>query len=217
MRYTIIFLFLFSMAGFSQKTYTFDYSLKYELTVNDDPHAQEYLYYINSKENSYRLRLKEMDSLQYELYFDVNDGPHFQVSAKKKDFEEALFLNATCDYVNISHYSLKRSGENYDYYKLKDSIAEGKKLAHYVYKATNPRKEKRKNWGRSHYLIDTSFVGMKPILIHDSGHEETNHFLPNGILKERFSINFNGEMTGYWKLVEVTKADFKINISEVCD
>lgn len=211
MRYSIIFFLLFSIAGFSQRTYTFDYSLKYERVTKADTIPQEVFYYINSKQNSYRLMVREMDSLQYELSFVDENGLYFRVSAKKKDFKQALFLNASCDYVTAYYNPYKSVVKNYDFYKLKDTIIDDKKLAHYVYKAVSLKKEKREKWQRLNYIIDTSYSEMKPLLPYATAYEEwkINHFLPNGIMKERYYTTLKGEKDSGYKLIELTKIDFK--------
>lgn len=219
MRYTIIFFLLFSMAGFSQKTYTFDYRLTYEQTTKADTIPKKVFYYISSSENSYNLKVSELDSLQYKLYFVDGNGIVFQVYAKKSDFKQALSLNTSCDYVTPYDNPYKSAIKNYDYYKLKDTILKGKKFSHYVYRAINPRKEKRKKWQRLHYVIDTEFSEVKPLFQYATAYEEwkINHFLPNGIVKELYYTTPKGEVRGDFKLVERAKTDFKINIPKDCD
>lgn len=160
-----------------------------------------------------------MDSLQYELNFLDQNGITFQVTAKKSDFKKALFLNTTCDYIGQYINPFKYQVKNYDYHKLKDTLMVGKKFSHYVYKAINLRKEKRKKWQRLHYIIDTSFSGVKPLFNQITAYEEwkVNHFLPNGIVKELYYTTPKGEIRGDYKLVELTKTDFEINIPKGCD
>lgn len=119
----VIILFCIPFFGLSQKTYQFDTLLEYEFThEKDSTNAVHYIYLTNSSDNSYHLVLREVDSLNYSIYFRDNELFTANSSISKVDFEKADVINNDCQGLlkwdnskykkRLSKYSVVKSAES---------------------------------------------------------------------------------------------------------
>ena len=83
-------LFCIPFLELSQKIYQFDTLLEYEFTYEkDSTNTVHYIYLTTSLNNSYHLVLREVDSLNYSIYFRDNELFAANSKISKVDFEKA--------------------------------------------------------------------------------------------------------------------------------
>ena len=216
---------------FSQKQYDFDYVIEYELNLYKDSiqiknqHLTEtdkkiHRYYlINSKNNDYLAIITEKDSLHYQMVFTDYNGVYSDVIFLKSDFNKAEFINIKCEYVSKFSNPYKYQTKNYDFFILNDTIINDKSFNRYKLSSIKPKRSKRKKLGTEFYIIDNSTDFHLPILHFSTAFEEwkVNKNLPNGIMSERYFINYYGKMSFSEKLVKYRKLEKKLNIPVGCN
>ena len=90
-------LFCIPFLELSQKIYQFDTLLEYEFTYEkDSTNTVHYIYLTTSLNNSYHLVLREVDSLNYSIYFRDNELFTANSKISKVDFEKADVINNDC-------------------------------------------------------------------------------------------------------------------------
>ncbi|PNW26403.1 hypothetical protein [Formosa algae] len=199
---------LFSIHCFSQKQYEFDYLIEYEQTLykdsikiknqpfrEKDKTTKKY-YLTNSKNNNYRAVITELDSLYYKMIFKDENGIYSNVTFLKSDLNTAEFINIDCKYVTRYKNPFKHQTKNYDFFKLTDTVINGKTFSKYKLESIKPRKVKRKKLGTKFYIIDKETSFHLPVLDFSTAYEEwkTEGNLANGIFIEKYFIDYYGNL-----------------------
>lgn len=231
MKLLFIGLLLLSTYCFSQKQYDFDYLIEYQMTFykdsikfNDQPFIEEdeiveKYYLTNSSNNSYVGIITELDSLYYKMIFKDENGLFSEVNFLKSDLNSAEFINIDCEYVSRYSNPYKLQIKNYDFFRLEDTIIDGKSLSKFKLESIKPRKIKRKKLGTKFYLIDKETSFHLPVFEFSTAYEKwkATASLPNGILVETYFIDFYGHLSSKQKLMRYVKINKKLIFDEVCD
>lgn len=211
--------FVFSSSVLSQKIYYFDYVLVYDLQGEKGDSVVKEFFYTNSKDNSYKLRVIEKDSLNFKLDFLDFMGNHAVVYLSKADFFKAESITIPCKF--ISHYQTHEiQSKNYDFLNLKDTVIDDVSYYHYVLKSNSLEREKKKKLAKAHYIIDKNSSFHLPFLIEDTAFEEwkVERNIPNGIPVLEFlasSVDKKFYMTR--KLILKESVAKQLYISKDCD
>lgn len=189
-------LLLISACCFSQKHYEFDYLLKYELvyytdsveTNNETGRIKEKtlhkFYLTNSKKNNYSAVLTELDSLNYNMIFKDENGLSANVKVLKSDFNSAEFISIDCTSVTRYQNRFKYKAKHYDFFKLKDTLLQGKTYSRFKFESIKPKKTKRKQLAAQFYIIDQTMSQHLPVLNFSTAYENGRHtgLYPTGFL-----------------------------------
>lgn len=180
--YFVGLLILASNILFSQKTYDFDYVLEYDFQLKKGSPIKKEYFYTNSKDNSYKLHIIDVDSLNFKLDFMDFSGNHAVVNFSKADFSKAQSITIPCKFVR-RYQTNKFQTKNYSFVELKDTVVEGLTYYHYVLKSNSLKRELKKKLARSHYIVDKNSSFHLPILFEDTSFEEwkAEQNIPNGI------------------------------------
>jgi hypothetical protein len=225
---TTIFI-LISTYCFSQKQYEFDYLLEYEMTFykdsiknqkfrKEDQTIKKY-YFTNSKKNNYSAVITELDSLNYKMIFKDEKGIFSAVTFLKSDLNKAEFINIGCKSVTRYKNPFKYQTKNYDFFKLNDTIIDGKNYWMYKLESIKPKRVKRKKLGTEFYIIDKGTLFHLPVLTFSTAYEEWKKEgnLPNGIFQQKYFIDYFGQLVIKEKLINYWKINKKIVITNDCD
>jgi len=222
---------LFSTICFSQKQYEFDYLIEYELTCykdfveidnrpfrEKDKTTKKY-YLTNSKKNNYIATITELDSLNYKMIFKDENGIFSNDTFLKYDLNNAEFINIDCKNVTTYQNPYKYQTSNYDFFKLADTLINGKIFSKFKLESIKPKRTKRKKLGTQFYIIDKETSFHLPVLEFSTAYEEwkSKQNLPNGIFTEKYFIDFYGYLHSKEKLIKYSKINKKIVISSDCD
>lgn len=222
---------LFSTFCFSQKIYEFDYLIEYEITflknsikVNDvklrkQIRTKKVYYLTNSNNNDYHARITEMDSLTNKMVFTDNNGVSANVTFLKSGLDKAEYIDIDCKNVMRYQSQFKYQIKNYDFFKLHDTVINGKTFYKYKLQSIKPKRTKRKKLGVLYYIIDKETSFHLPILDFTTAYEEwkSGSNITNGIFFERYFIGFFGDLVSKERLIKYWKIDKKIVINDECD
>jgi len=212
--------------SYSQKQYDFDYLFEYQVSYYNDSmdivshhysktgkEIQKY-YLTNSKNNDYFAIVTEKDSLHYRLVLIDHKGVYSNVEYLKSALNIAEFINIDCENVSERETLYKYKAKYYDIVHLKDTTVNNKSFWHYKMSSNKPKKKKKKKIGTNYYIIDKSSNFHLPLLTNSISHEKwkRNKELPNGILMEKYYINYYGQLSHQQKLISYKKIDKKIII-----
>ncbi|WP_179334781.1 hypothetical protein [Winogradskyella costae] len=218
--FLIVFL-LISSFCLSQKEYDFDYLIAYEFTTYEDSvgKTEKVFYLTNSKKNNYSALIIEIDSLNYQIDFKDENGLAFNINLLKADFNNSEFITVHCDYVRDYHNSFKYLIKDYDFVNLTDTIIERTEYSRYKLTSIKPKKEKRKKLSTEFYIIDKETKFHLPLFYIPIAYQEwkSKKNVPNGIFKERYMIDFYGNLSFKEKLINYTRIDKKVRIETGCD
>ncbi|NLP59489.1 hypothetical protein [Lutibacter sp. B1] len=215
---------------YAQKTYEFDYVIEYETTFYKDSiktknsHFRDHqkkihrYYLTNSKNNDYFAIIIEKDSLNYRVMFIDYNGIYSDVIFSKSDLNNAEFINIKCENVSKYFNPQKYQSKNYDFFVLNDTVINNKSFSMYKFSSIKPKIEKRKKLGTDFFIINKSTDFHLPILTHSTEYEKWNlkKNIPNGIMKERYLINYFGKISQHEKLIKYEKTDKKIIVPKGC-
>lgn len=228
---TLLFLLLSNVTFSQKKEYNFDYLLEYEITYfkdsikikdrnfwKNDTVFKKY-YFTNSKQNNYLASITELDSLYYKLIFVDIDGLRSNVNISKSDLNNAETLNIECFYINRYNHRFDILTKDYEFFKLNDTIIDGKSLSRYKMESNNPRKTKRKMLGTQYYIFADSTSFHSPLLTHPTAYEEwkKEKSLPNGLFLEKYFVDYYGKLHSKQRLLGYWKIDKKVVIDKDCD
>ncbi|WP_348661910.1 hypothetical protein [Croceibacter atlanticus] len=231
MKYLTILLLLISTYSFSQKHYNFDYLLEYDVTyykysekggITDTLQNEKTLkkYYLtNSKFNNYKAEITELDTLTYQLIFTDNLGVSLNVTALKKDLDNAEFINVDCKYVKKLSNRFNYQTKHYDFINLNDTLLKDMSYKRYKLTSIKPKRTKRHKLATLFYIIEDSTAFHLPLLIHTTAYNEFNkeHSIPNGIFKERYLVDYDGNLDFRERLISIQKIDKKLVIGDECN
>lgn len=204
---------------YSQKTYTFDYVLQYDLQIKKGAPIQKEYYYINSKDNSYKMSVVEKDSLNFTINFLDYVGNHAVVYFAKAEFLKSESISIPCKFVQI-YGTNKLQTKNYDFSSLNDTLIYGVSYYHYVLKSSSIQREKRKKISRAHYIIDKESAFHLPIFFEDTAYEEwkVEKSIPNGFVFMEFCANtVNQELFLIRRLVKKESINKQLVVPDECD
>ena len=222
---------LISTICFSQKQYEFDYLIEYELTIykdsikiknrpfrEKDKTLKKY-YLTNSKSNNYSAVITESDSLNYKMIFKDEDGIYSNIIILKSDLNNAEFINIDCEFVVSYQNAFKHKTKYYDFFKLNDTVVNGKTYSKFKLESIKPKRTKREQLGTEFYIIDKETSFHLPVLDFSIAYEEwkKEKNLPNGIYTEKYFIDYYGSLDSKEKLIHHWKIDKKIVINNDCD
>lgn len=217
----LIISFYLSIVSFSQKKYHFDYALIYDNPISLDKETQSYLYFINSKDNSYRTLVSfENDSLNVSLRLTDYKGLYINAIVKKENFYEAETFSNDCNSVYRFSNKFKYKTKEYDFIKHQDTIINDTIYFHYSIKCNKSLAyQKRNAIVTSHYIIDKNSEQFKPFLYHSTVYNKWFETLklPNGIIKIKYDVNVEGEIIFKQELIKVIQINKFFTIPEVCD
>lgn len=209
-----------SISCFGQKRYSFDYLVEYEFTSYKDSTSNEPVYYMtNSEDNSYFVKLKNVDSLSFELEFVDQDQIWSTTELKKENFFRAESIILDCSYDIGYKNNFKFRVKEYKFDRLTDTLMNDLKLKKYKLTYTGKRKKKKSfPIGTNLYIVEDSTNFHLPILTHSTAFEEwkQERNIPNGIFKEKIFYDFENEMEYKFILKGYYPIDKKIIIPENC-
>lgn len=149
----VSFLLFLSSSIFSQKIYHFDYVLEYDSQLKKGDSISKEFFYVNSKDNSYKMRVVEKDSLNFRIDFLDVTGNYAVVYILKDDFLKVATITVPCKFVK--YYSTRNlRTKDYSFSPLNDTVINKVSYYHYVLKSKSIQREKRKKLSRAHYIID---------------------------------------------------------------
>lgn len=216
---------------FSQKQYEFDYLIEYETTFfkdcceienpayNEKNKTLTTYYLTNSKKNNYTAVITELDSLNFKMIFKDEDGIYSNIKVLKSDLNKAEFINIKCESIKRRINPFKYKTEYYSFFKLDDTLLNGKSYSKFKLEAINPKRARRQKIGTEFYIIDKETSFHLPLLNFSTAYEEwkKERSLPNGLFIEKYFINYKGDLITNEKLINYLKIDKKIVINDDCD
>ena len=219
----LTYILLFStFISFSQKEYKFNTLLKYKCDFNTkfcDTIMEQYLL-TNSRDNSYYLVIKEVDSLDFSIELVDYNKYHSIVKISKIDFWKASTINFTnCRDIFELRNIYKYKTKHYNFFRKKDTIIDGIELTKYDFKYTKSRKRKiKKKIGSVSYVIKKDTEYHLPILRNSTSFfkwkKEKN--LPNGIYQEYLYYNYLNQLGVHCKLREIIRLNKTLVIPKPC-
>ena len=218
MKSILIISLLLSTYCFSQKTYSFDYLVRYEFTIHKDSIEKTVVrqYLTNSKKNNYVAVVTDLDSLNYQMDFKDENGLTFNVNFLKSDLNNAETINVNCRYVKQYLSNHKDLIKNHKYLNMNDTLLEKETLNRYKLIYTKDRKRKP---AEVLFIIENNTDFHLPILYNPLNFQEwkSEKSIPNGIFKERLVYDHQKNIKVHEKLVGYHKIDKKIIIDLECD
>ncbi len=218
---TLLLFFAIYVDGFAQKTHTFDHVLEYEFQLNEDAETQTQLFFTNSKDNSYLLKVFEKDSTNFKMHFEHYDSIiSSDITVRKKDFYMAETVSIRCGSLNSRSNPYKKSAKKIDFTNLKDTIIDNIFYHHYQARSNEYKREKRKKLATAHYIIDKETENHLPVIRFGNLYERwlQTRNIPNGVFKEKYYISYTTKKKGLiYRLKRMEKTKKYIQIKEGCN
>lgn len=220
MKYLLFLCFFITNECFSQKSYSFDYLIKYNFRSNTDSTSNKEIYYLtNSNDNSYYAKIENLDTVHFELEFVSQDKIWSKTKVSKTDFFKAEFINLACN-SNLTYKNhFKFRTKEYEFETLTDTILHSLPLKRYKLKYVGKRNRKKSfPVGTNLYIIASSTEFHLPILIHSTAFEEWKEegTIPNGIFKEKIFYDFNNNVDHKYLLENYSEINKTIVIPDNC-
>lgn len=213
------FLIVVSNSLYSQKTYSFDYLLEYELKIKEGMPIQKEYFYINSKDNSYRMHVVEKDALSFTVDFLDVSGNHAVMFLSKSDFFKAKSITVPCEF--IRYYSNKYLRyKDYVFSSLNDTVINGVSYYHYVLKSKSIHRESRKKLSRAHYITDKESSFNLPFFFRVLDLEvwKRDRSVLNGIPFIEFLVYpVNKKVSDIRNLVKRERVSMQLLVPDECD
>ena len=214
---TVLFLLNHS---YSQKKYSFDYALVYNFTSSKQKNTLQFLYFVNSKDNSYFQTAQLKDSLNFEIRLVDQRGVMVHSSLPKNDFYRSETINNSCKYVS-NYESLGKNKINDYYYQVeKDTLINDTLYSHYILKSNKGiNYTKRKNIPTAHFIVEKTSRDFIPFLPQSIMYEEwiSNAKIPFGLAKMIYFTNPDGTWFSTYQLVSSLKSNRFATIPNECD
>nr|WP_315170091.1 hypothetical protein [uncultured Flavobacterium sp.] len=204
---------------FSQKIYYFDYVLEYDLHVKKSDPAQKEYYYINSKDNSYKMRVVEKDSLNFKVNFLDVAGNSAVVYFSKADFLKATSITIPCKFIKYYSTSNLRT-KDYSFSSLNDTVINGISYYHYVLKSKSVKREKKQKLSRAHYVLDKGSFFHFPFFFNTLDFEvwKKERSVINGIpFVEYWAGTVKDDLFMIRRLFREESINMQLVISDECD
>jgi hypothetical protein len=196
--------------SFGQKKYAFNYLLLYGETCMQHRNAVDFAFLVNSSNNSTILSAIESgeskDLENYFLTFHDFGVNHVHSVINRSEFYKAETITAnTGDYRDNSPIP-KRNFKDFYFENLNDTIINDTSYYHYTFKNRGKIKfRQKKNIGVTHYIVAKNADGFLPIFTSSYEYEvwKRDRNIPNGYLKMRYFVDFNGRKTSKIELVKM--------------
>lgn len=196
------FLLLMTVSAWSQKDFVFNCIAEYDFKASDTSRIQKRWFWINSRDNTYRLEIVDAGKGKVRCHFlDIN-GKASTFYMDKEQFFSGAACATNCDLVSDAPSERLFKADQYAL-TASDTVVDGKDLIHFVAANTDPGREKRKKHGRSHFVYGEQDEFELPLLI--SGFD---YYLwkadPKfkGLPIDRFYITADGRRVGWYHLAE---------------
>ena len=218
---TIIFYSLHSICN-GQNKYKLDYFLLYNETIvrEKDTLKQQKIYLTNSNDNSYFIKLYELDSLNYNLIFVDRNQLQAKVIVKKSEFFKGENIIIDCHYVSRYRNPNKNQIKNYEFVELGDTIFKDYVCSSYKLQSTLKRKKIiKEKIGSIEYYIDKSTSFHLPILDFDTVYEECKEEgnIPNGIFVKKSTLNYYGNESRTEEFELYSKINKYVIVTDICN
>jgi len=194
--------------------YIVDYKLEYNITYyHDSLKSHKITYYVNSKSNSYFAMASPDKQGKLTLYFTDYNGKAFSGHISQDSLtlieNRGLAQKVFAYYENRYKYQVK----NYDFLSLGDTIVNNRNCTVFLFRSTNPKKEKKKKLWHQVFFIDTS-KKIAPVLIHATAYEvyKKRHQLPDGVIAQIDNYNTDNKLMSTEQLTSVTPVNFSIKL-----
>lgn len=203
---------------FSQKVYHFDYMLEYEYRNTSDSDVETRYILTSSDQDHYMIARKE-DENMLAIHFVNPEGVYIMGSVNKDEFLKTENYFAECKDVFAHTNPYKHLVKDYEFIEQPDTLIDGVIHSYYILKYRNPKKEKRKRIARNHYIISPQTEYHDPVFIHPTAYEEwkTEGAVPNGIFRNKYTIDLNGRKSLIYKLKKIHKIDKFLQHPEGCN
>lgn len=206
---------LFQSATDNVDNYFFDYKLEYKVTYFKEP-AKDYTitYYINSKDNSYWGSLKKINDTESDYLFIDQKGKSvraiFQNSQIASHEKNGIAVTSFGSFRNPYKYQV----DNYDFFKLTDTVIDEKIQSRYLLRSTNAKREKKKRLWRNIYMIDKS-KSIKPLLPFATAYEiwKVRNNFPDGLITQQDHYNNKGILVFSEKITKVNSLNFSMKLN----
>lgn len=213
------FLFFLSSSIFCQKIYHFDYLLEYNSQLKKGDSISKEFFYVNSKDNSYKMRVVEKDSLNFRIDFLDVTGNYAVVYILKDEFLKVTTITVPCKFVK--YYSTRNlRTKHYSFSSLNDTIINKVSYYHYVLKSKSLQREKRKKLGRVHYIIDKESSFHFPFFFETLDFEvwKRDRNILNGVpYMEFFSDPVDKKVSRFRTFVNRKAISLQLTIPDECD
>jgi hypothetical protein len=206
-------LFCIPFFGFSQKTYQFDTLLEYEFNLEkDSTNTVHYIFLTNFSDNSYHLVLREVDSLNYSIYFRDNELFTANSSISKVDFEKADVINNDCQ--GLLKWDNSKYQKRLSKYTITKSLRTGSTDEYRLSEASKTNADD--NIAYNYYVLEED-VTMLPLFNRPLDYEvwNTEKSIPNGTFIEFGTIS---KKYGFAKYVLKRKSEInkRFQVPENC-
>jgi DNA-dependent RNA polymerase auxiliary subunit epsilon len=213
-------LLLFAILLFYKSTvtnadsYYFDYKLVYQVTNAEKP-ANNYKksYYINSKDNSYVGKLMAMNDTEVEYMFIDQNGYSARVIIQPAQIPLIDTVGITVSSLNVYENPYKFQVDNFNFFRLADTIINEKKLSRFWLKCSKSKLQQRKKFWSMIFMVDES-VSFKPLLTHATAYEiwKKRHNIPDGLLTQLDNYNEAGKLVSSEKLISMDTLNISMKL-----
>lgn len=219
----LILILLVTSLNYGQKKYSFDYLFLYKEICKNHSKPVDYVYLVNSKNNNFNLisyeNAKGDDIENYDLNFNDYSGKRVHTKTSRAAFYKAETITTECSNYHSVDKMKKTFYKNYFFENLNDTTINDTTFYHYVLKNNKKEKYKKKtNIGKTHFIVYKNSSEILPIL------NTLEYFvwqrdknIPNGYLKMRYHIDYNGAKTNRIELVKSIKTNKEFIIPKECD
>lgn len=212
-------LILFSVFLYGQKKYVFNYSLEYTYQLNDTSEIKKVYILTNSQDNSYYIRMEDIQDGYLNCWFKDVNGFHSWFSIKKDNAFDSLPIKLTFELVKKQDFLRGNNLKRYSFQTNLDTIISGKKYKFNTLRYKKNRESRTYNKGTAYYVVEENTDFHLPLLLFSSSFDVTliNRDIPNGIPKILFTTSLKqDEKKHIYKLVNFTKIDKQLTIPKEC-
>ena len=226
MKKIIILVMLFlSTIFYGQQSYNFNYMFIYNEVTNKNKNVLDYIYLVNSLDNSYNIIARENENIvnndEYSLFFiDFNKCTLFS-SINRGGFYQAKKITAGCSQYSKLILSSYENGDNYKYQNFNDTLINDTTYYHYALKSTRAEKYiKNHKLTTTHYIVykkTDQFLPFTNVCFPYYFIWKKKKNIPNGYVKLRYVINSKKEQISKIELRKVIKIDKTFEFPKDCD
>lgn len=195
-------------------SYYFDYKLVYQVNNAEKP-ANNYKisYYINSKDNSYVGRLWAMNDAEVEYLFIDQNGYAARVIIKPAQIPLIDTAGITVSSLNGYANPYKYQVDNFNFFRLADTIIKEKKLSQFWMKCSKSKLQQRKKFWSMVFMVDES-AAFKPLLTHATAYEiwKKRHNIPDGLITQLDNYNEAGKLVSSEKLISMDTLNISMKL-----
>ena len=223
LRLILVLLALFmSYSFYAQQSLNFNMLLTYECKfVNQDSTLRTETRYklTNSKDNSYFIDIKNLDSLNYHLTLKYFDHILTEFKVDKENFKTVNRLNIECDLIFNYKHNFKNVAKDYSIVNKEDTLINNIKYKQYQSKYLRGKKSRlKKKAGQITYIIENNTEYHLPIISHPTLNLvwKLKKNVPNGIFKEFIFKDYLGKIINHYTLLKIEKINLIVNTEKPC-